>query len=183
MTMSTRLTSSCGSRLVSVAPLTADGAARRPSISTSVRCAPRLRRLRKAPELGPVDDTLPLAGVVEPRNTGSIDKALAMVPGEAALSCSAVTTVTGVGASEPSRMVRVPLTSTTAMLPAALALAVAAFVLVLAAAPPSASPPGGAPWAPAALAAVANTTPMALPATTRNLVLKRESALRMLVSF
>ena len=111
MTISTRLTRSWGSTLISGTPIALVGTIRRPSRRIKVRCGARLRRLKKFPPLAPVAAKPAVWGRPEPLNAGSWFSESARFVGAARVSCSASATVTGVGAAEPSRATREPVTT------------------------------------------------------------------------
>jgi hypothetical protein len=116
VTTSTLFTSACGMVLTSTRPVTVEATERRPSSSTSVRGSPRLRRLSALMPACPLDRLRrELPGRVDPASAGIwFTKSAMLLDGEEFWISSWVSTVTGVGAWNPSRMMRVPVTITSA---------------------------------------------------------------------
>ncbi len=115
VTTSTRVISIWGRTSTSVVPFWLDGATRLPSSRIRVRCAPRARRFSVLPEL--LEPPLFCErGVEPPMKSGSLFKASGISVGVVADSCSAVTTVNGVGDRLMSEMTREPVTVTASTL-------------------------------------------------------------------
>src|SRR5687767_14164461 len=114
-------------RLASAVPLSVVGEIRRPSIMTRVRTGFRPRNARRFAPAPAVDCAGPVDwGLNDPLNTGNWVMASGRLPGTAAESWLAVTTVNGVGASAPLVMARDPVTTTSATVSSAGVLAVCA---------------------------------------------------------
>lgn len=113
MTTSTRSTSDCGIVLMSTTPLAVEPTDRRPSISTSVRTVPRLRRLSALmPAMPLLSSRREFDGRMDAASAGSwLTKSAMLLVGEVFWISSCVSTITGVGASKPSRVTREPVTT------------------------------------------------------------------------
>ncbi len=112
VTMSARCSSIDGTKSASTSPCGVVFITRLPSNSTSVRVTPMLRRFRERYE--PFCELLPGfdCGLRPPANTGRVSRPSTTVRGVIVNSCSADTTVTGVGLLSPFEMTREPVTMT-----------------------------------------------------------------------
>ena len=105
MTTSTRDISVCGRVLISTLPSAFEAGRRMPSSRTSVRCWPKLRRLRKSPApLLPALVRLRLDKLFW--KIGSLFRASATFVGVVVSNCSVLTAVIGVGELAMSEMTR-----------------------------------------------------------------------------
>jgi hypothetical protein len=138
VTTSTRWTSDWGMVLTSTIPLAVEPTERRPLTSTRVRTVPRLRRLSALIPAWPLlSSRRELDGRIDAASAGSwLTKSAMLLVGELFSISSSVRTWSGVGAWNPSRTTRVPVTTISSRLPDWAAVSVA----------PSSSP-GADGWA------------------------------------